>query len=336
MLDRHLTISRQAADLALDLTVLPGYSRLGYELRGLRWEDAIAGDLRGRTALVTGGSSGIGESVCEGLLAAGATVHLLGRDERRVAATASRIGSRLTGAEKRLVPEVCDLSDLADVRRFAESLLARSDRLDVLVNNAGVLARSRERTGDGVELTFATNVLGPFLLTGLLLPALTAAAPSRVITVSSGGMYTARLRADDLQLERRPFDGSRVYAHTKRAEVILNRLWSDHHAADGIAFSAMHPGWVATAGLRSSLPRFERLMRPLLRDARQGADTIVWLATAPAPEPRSGGFWHDRMPRAEHRLPWTRESAAERSRLWAECERLSALPRRAPRMATAA
>ena len=223
------------------------------------------------------------------------------------------------------------------MRRFAESFLARHHRLDVLVNNAGVLARSRQHTPDGVELTFATNVLGPFLLTGLLLPALCEAPSARVITVSSGGMYTARLEADDLQLEQRPFDGAGVYAHTKRAQVVLSRLWSEHHAGDGIAFHAMHPGWVETAGLQRSLPRFERVMRPLLRDARQGADTIVWLASAPSLTPVSGGFWHDRAPRPEHRLPKTREDAHGRLRLWAECERLSALPSRlAGRLAPAA
>ncbi|HET8593493.1 MAG TPA: SDR family NAD(P)-dependent oxidoreductase, partial [Solirubrobacterales bacterium] len=213
---------------------------------------------------------------------------------------------------------------LSEVRSFAESFQARFDRLDVLVSNAGVLLQERTRTVDGVELTFATNVLGPFLLTRLLLPALRRSPSSRVITVSSGGMYTARLDPDDPQLDRREFDGPAFYAHSKRAEVVLNRLWSERHADAGIGFHAMHPGWADTAGVRSSLPRFRRLMRPLLRDSAQGADTIVWLATAPVLEPRSGGFWHDRKPRPEHRVPWTRETAPERERLWAECERLTA------------
>jgi hypothetical protein len=148
-------------------------------------------------------------------------------------------------------------------------------------------------------------------------------------------MYSARLDADDPQLERRDFDGPGFYAHTKRAEVVLNRAWCDH-AGDGIAFHAMHPGWADTAGLRSSLPRFRRLMRPLLRDARQGADTIVWLGTAPDPGPAGGRFWQDRAPRPEHRVPWTRETAADRERLWAYCELLSACnPRPSAAVATA-
>ena len=328
-------ISR-ALDNLLDLAVAPGYSRLGPSLRGLEWDDARAGTLAGRTALVTGASSGLGEAASEGLAAAGADVHMLVRHAGRGTEAAARVASRLGPGPGRLQLEDCDLSDLGSVRRFAESFLARHERLDVLVHNAGVLPPRRERTADGVELTFATNVLGPFLLTSLLLPALAAAAPSRVITVSSGGMYTARLDAGDPQLDAREFDGARFYAHTKRTQVVLNRLWSERHASDGIAFSAMHPGWADTAGLRRSLPRFHRFMRPLLRDPREGADTIVWLATAPDLDPAGGGFWHDRAPRPVHRVPWTRETAAERERLWTYCERLSALTPAAAELAEAA
>jgi dehydrogenase/reductase SDR family protein 12 len=312
------------ADRLLDAAVLPGYSRLGFALRGLGHDNAAATDLRGRTALVTGGSSGIGEAACAGLLAAGATVHLLGRDEGRVLDAIARLRSTagLT-AQGRLVPEVCDVSDLGAVCGFAGSFLERFPSLDILVNNAGVLAQRRERTPQGVELTFATNVLGPFLLTRLLMPALRAAAPARVITVSSGGMYTARLDAADPQLDRRQFDGPHFYAHSKRAEVVLSGLWAGRVDPGEVAFHSMHPGWADTGGVRTSLPRFHRLLRPLLRDPAEGADTIVWLAAASSLEPRTGGFWHDRAPRPEHRLPWTRETAADRSRLWTYCERLS-------------
>jgi NAD(P)-dependent dehydrogenase (short-subunit alcohol dehydrogenase family) len=310
-------------DRALDAAVLPGYSRVGFMLRGLDHENAIGDDLRGRIALVTGGSSGIGEAACEGLLRAGGTVHVLGRDAERTARAVSRIESRVPDAPGRAVPELCDVSEPTQVARFAEAFQGRVGALDVLVNNAGVLSQRRQRTASGLELTFATNVLGPFLLTKLLLPALLGARHSRVITVSSGGMYTARLEADDPQLECREFDGPAFYAHTKRAEVVLNGLWSQHRPADGVAFHAMHPGWAKTDGLRNGLPRFQRLMRPLLRDARQGADTIVWLATAPKLDPATGGFWHDRIPRPVHRLPRTTESRAERERLWDYCEGLS-------------
>jgi dehydrogenase/reductase SDR family protein 12 len=145
--------------------------------------------------------------------------------------------------------------------------------------------------------------------------------------VSSGGMYTARLDVDDPQLEGREFDGPSFYAHTKRAEVALTERWAERLAELGISCHSMHPGWADTPGLSTSLPRFHRWMRPLLRDPYQGADTIVWLATADREEidHHSGEFWHDRRPRPKHRVPWTRESRQGRERLWAECARLVGL-----------
>ena len=310
-------------DRALDFTVLPGYSRLGFRLRGLDRPAAAGHALAGRTVLLTGGSSGLGEAACGGFLRAGARVHLLARDPGRGAEAMARIRDRVPLHASRLQLELCDLSDLASVRRFAEDFHARCERLDVLVNNAGVMPAERRYTADGIELTFATNVVGPFLLTSLLLPALLAAARARVVTVSSGGMYTARIDADDPQLEQRPYDGPAFYAHAKRAQVALNTVWAEQLEPRRIAFHVMHPGWVDTPGLRASLPRFRRLTAPILRDAEQGADTIVWLGAEPDLEPASGALWHDRRPRPLHRVPWTRENAGDRRRLWDECDRLS-------------
>jgi dehydrogenase/reductase SDR family protein 12 len=159
---------------------------------------------------------------------------------------------------------------------------------------------------------FATEVPGP----------LRHAAPSRIINVSSGGMYAQRLNADDLQ-STRDFSGTTAYARTKRAEIVLTEMWADRLDPDRIAVNAMHPGWADTPGVRSSLPRFYRLTRPLLRTPAEGADTIVWLGAAPAGAQASGGFWHDRVRRPVHLLPTTRESPADRRQLWSECERLS-------------
>ena len=241
-------------DRALDFTVLPGYSRVGFALRRPHWKDIIERRLEGRVALVTGGSSGLGEAACEGLVTAGARVHMLVRDFDRGAKAVSRIASRVPDARSAIELELCDLSDLSGIRRFAEAFQARHECLDLLVHNAGVLEKNRGHTRDGIELTFATNVLGPFLLTSLLLPALLAAAPSRVITVSSGGMYTARLDAEDPQLEHRDFDGAAFYAHSKRAQVALNSVWAEQFRAGEIAFHAMHPGWVDTPGLVPPFP----------------------------------------------------------------------------------
>ena len=192
----------------LDSAVLPGYSRLGYRLRGLSWSSAVAGSLSGKEALVTGASSGLGEAACEGLALAGARVHMLVRDQERGEAARARIAARV-GSADRLEISLCDLADLASVRKFAAGFDDGDRELAVLVNNAGVFPPERARSPDGFELTFAVNVLGPFVLTGLLLGPLRRAGPARVIFVSSGGMYTARLDRRP-ELEQREFDGAEV------------------------------------------------------------------------------------------------------------------------------
>jgi NAD(P)-dependent dehydrogenase (short-subunit alcohol dehydrogenase family) len=307
-------------DEAMDWTVLPGYSKVGYALR----ERLVARgplELEGRSAIVTGATSGIGEAACVALARGGATVHLVVRDLERGEAARQRVAAE-SGSEA-LKLHRCDLSSLASVRAFASAFNAAEDGLDVLVNNAGVLPPERTHTDEGFELTFATNVLGPFLLTALLVPSLAAAAPSRVINVSSGGMYTAKLDLDDLQLEGHDYSGNRFYAHTKRAEVVLGDEWARRLAPQGVHVYSMHPGWVATPGVAASLPGFSKVMGPLLRDPAAGADTIVWLAGSPAAGAETGGFWHDRRRRPEHRLPSTRDGSGDAARLFEECEWLS-------------
>jgi NAD(P)-dependent dehydrogenase (short-subunit alcohol dehydrogenase family) len=306
-------------DQALDLTVVPGFSRIGYAARE-RLVPRRRLDLEGKTVMVTGASSGIGEAACRMLGESGAGVVMVVRDLEKGERSRERILEAADGAEVELLR--ADVSDLGSVREAAEGFLARGGRLDVLVNNAGVLPPERRHTEEGFELTFATNVLGPFLLTALLLPALERSAPARILNVSSGGMYTARLDLDDLQLERRDFDGARFYAHTKRIEVALTEEWTRRFADAGVVAHSLHPGWVATPGVADSLPGFDRVMRPLLRDPDAGADTIVWLAGSPAADRHPGAFWHDRRPRPRHRVPWTRETAAERSALFDRCAEL--------------
>jgi NAD(P)-dependent dehydrogenase (short-subunit alcohol dehydrogenase family) len=138
-------------------------------------------------------------------------------------------------------------------------------------------------------------------------------------------MYTQGLHVDDLQSRSGSFDGRVAYSRSKRAEVVLAERWAQELAGTGVVVHSMHPGWADTPGVRSSLPRFYGLMKPLLRTAEQGADTIVWLGAAAKPAQSSGGFWHDRRRRPTHLLPWTRESDEDRATLWAECVRLSGL-----------
>jgi NAD(P)-dependent dehydrogenase (short-subunit alcohol dehydrogenase family) len=301
--------------------VILSYSKLGYARRSRGWHASDLATMDGKVVLVTGATSGLGEAAATGFARLRASVWLVARSRERGEHTRARIAEQ-TGSDDVHVG-ICDLSDLRSVRRFAEQCEASPGRVDVLVNNAGVLTEERSLSRDGIELTLATNVVGPFLLTKLLLPLLLRSAPARVINVSSGGMYTQGLHLDDLQSARGRFRGTVAYARSKRIEVVLSELWASQLKGTGVVVNSMHPGWVDTPGLHDSLPGFHRVTQRLLRTPEQGADTIVWLGSAPQPGQASGAFWFDRARRRTHLLPWGAESAADCRRLWTEVERLS-------------
>lgn len=301
----------------LDPTIALSFDRTGHRIHALTFDPQdLAVDLTGRRCLVTGANAGLGFETARALAARRASVVLLCRDAGRGTAAARAIAAETGNA--RVVAETLDMSSLADVRRVAVRL-AR-EPIDVLVHNAGVLPAVRIETAEGFELTHATHVVGPHLLTKLLRSALAAAGRARVVWVSSGGMYARRLRLDDPAWRARPYDGVAAYAETKRAQVVLAELWADVLRPDGVVVNAMHPGWADTPGVRTSLPGFHRLMRQLLRTPAEGADTIVWLAASARAGRETGGFFFDREPRWTHYLPWTRETADERRRLWLSCE----------------
>jgi len=308
-------------DTVLDRTVVAGYMRVGYRMRRGTWSPAELRPMDGKVVLVTGGTSGLGLSAAEGFARLGAAIWLAARSEQRGERARTQIVAQTPNSDVRV--GLCDLSDLESVRQFAQRLGEETGRLDVLVNNAGALTGERTLSVDGIELTFATNVLGPFLLTNLLLPLLEQSKPARIVNVSSGGMYTQRVHLDDLQMTHEEFDGPAAYARTKRAQVILTELWAERLRGTGVVVHAMHPGWADTPGLESSLPRFYALTKRLLRTPQEGGDTIVWLGAAPEPARSSGGFWHDRRERPTHRVPWTKQTPQDHERLWTECERLS-------------
>jgi NAD(P)-dependent dehydrogenase (short-subunit alcohol dehydrogenase family) len=242
-------------------------------------------------------------------------VHFLARDEARAARARRRIITA-TGNEA-VSYGIADMEDLESVRAFARGFLAGHARLDVLIHNAGAIHPDYRTNDAGIELTMAGQVIAPFLLTNLLLPALRAAAGSRVITVVSAGLYTQRLDPATLEMPAAGYNGVTAYARAKRAQVALSAEWASRFTAADVAFHAMHPGWADTPGLAAMLPAFHRVMRPILRTPEQGADTLVWLASADPALLGSGQFWHDRRPRSPYRLPWTREADPDVARqLW--------------------
>ena len=307
-----------AVDAALEACVVPGFSRIGLAVRSRLLPEYTAGDVPavdGRTVVITGATSGIGYAAAVALARRGAAIHFLARDRSR--AERARDAIAAASGSTAISYGLADLEDLDAVRAFARDFRATRDRLDVLIHNAGAIHPQFRTDAAGTELTILGQVVAPFLLTSLLMPALLAAAPSRVITVSSGGMYTQRLDPATLQLPASRYQGVTAYARAKRAQVALSGEWARRLAGTGVAFHAMHPGWVDTPGVAAALPGFYRVTRPVLLSPSQGADTIAWLATAPAALLGSGRFWHDRRPRPEYVLPWTRaKDPGTAGRLW--------------------
>lgn len=312
-------------DGAMELAIVPSFSRIGPALRRrlYSWTEPAAGMLAGRTALVTGPTSGLGRKTATKLAQLGARVVLAGRDQTRLSQVRDELAA-WTG-EDRYPTVVVDMSSLRSVRRAVEQIRATELRLDVLVDNAGAIYPQRTETAEGIERTLAVLVVGPYALTSGLLPLLSATPGARVISVTSGGMYTQAAHLDDLAWRMRPFSGPRAYAQGKRIQVALVREWARRFAQSGIAFNAMHPGWADTPGLAESLPGFSRVMRPLLRTAAEGTDTIVWLATDPTVRPPGGCLYLDRRARPFDRMPQTRLSAADRQDLWDEISELAGL-----------
>lgn len=314
--------TRDVVDALVEFPVVTSFTRLGYDVRSRvdHWTPTSRYDLHGRVMLITGATSGIGLAAATALAADGATVVLLGRNPEKTARIAGEL--RADTGNDTVDHVVADMADLDAVRAAAHRVLDRHDRLDVLVHNAAVLSATRRLAPDGTEETIACQVVAPFLLTSLLLERLQASPVSRVLTMASGGMYTVPLDVAHLEMGEADYRGAEQYARAKRAQVTLNELWARKTEGTGVVFHALHPGWVDTPGLEEALPRFRRIVGPLLRSPAQGADTLVWLAADDGePVTSNGRFWLDRRPRALHKIGRTRRSdtPGERERLWAWC-----------------
>lgn len=303
-------------DRLADASIYFSFDRTGFERHRRQFQSGdLDVDLDGKRCLVTGANSGLGRAAAHALAGLGAEVWLLCRSRERGEVAARDIRDGTGNPHVRL--EIVDLASRQSILDFANR--AAESTVDVLIHNAGVLPAERVETKDGLELTWATNVVGPFLLTCQLLPHLERASGARVINVTSGGMYSQQLDLRDVAWRDRPFDGVVAYAQTKRAEVILTELWAARLEARGVTVNAMHPGWADTPGVRDSLPRFWRFTKNRLRTPRQGADTIVWLAACERVAGETGKLFFDRRVVRTHFLRRTRTRPGDRERLWQLC-----------------
>ena len=283
------------------------------------------GNLAGRVAVVTGATSGIGKEVALGLARQGATTVVVGRGADRASHVAAEIASA-SGNSRVDSLRIDDLARLADTKELAATLLDRYPAIHVLMNNAGAYFRRREVTADGLERTFALNVLSPYLLTTLMAPRLIASAPARVVNVASAAHRGARVDFTDLQSSRR-FSGFSVYGASKLELVWLTREFARRLAGKGVTVNAVHPGFVRSGfalnnggGTAFGMRIIERLFG---RSVVRGADTPIYVASSPEMATVTGAYYADRKPGRDS--VESRDSAKARQ-LFEACAQLSGVP----------
>jgi len=278
-------------------------------------ENPLAGDMAGKTVLVTGATGGIGKAAARTLASLGAQVVIVGRSASKTAKVAREIGAASF--------IVADLSVMTEVRRVAAEFRAGHNRLDVLLNNAGAVVTSRQETPEGIEMTFALNHLNYFLLTQELLDLLKATPDSRVVNVSSEAHRSGRMRWDDLEF-RKGYSGFQAYGQSKLANILFTRELSYRLAGTGVTANALHPGVVYTgfgqggAGLAGRLVSLSyQIMRPFIKSEEQGAQTSIYLASSPEVAGVTGQYFDNE--RVARPTPQALDDAAA-ARLWAISE----------------
>jgi NAD(P)-dependent dehydrogenase (short-subunit alcohol dehydrogenase family) len=277
------------------------------------------GSMTGKRVVITGPTSGFGREMAAQLAALGAELVLACRDLGRGERTVDEIARR-TGAKNCVVMPI-DTSSQQSIHEFARQYRARYPRLDVLINNAGINRSQRQTSVDGIELTFATNVLGYYLLARDLLDLLRASAPARIVNMASS--FASDLDLTDLQFERRAYDGRKAYAQSKACDRMLTWAFARRLAGSGVTANALAPGLAGQTGLyRDTSPAVRLLMRLMSlvygRSVAQGADTAIWLASSSKVHGVNGRFFD----RRQEVLCKYRNVEAE-EQLWSICEGLT-------------
>ena len=282
-----------------------------------------AKSMNGKTCVVTGATSGIGKETAKALAMAGARTIIVGRSRQKCETVAGELGSIPGGSDVEYL--VADLTSRDDVRRVAKEILDRCPQLHVLVNNAGAVFTKRQESVDGIELTWALNVLAPFLLTNLLLGRLTASAPARVVNVSSAAHRFARIDFDDLQ-RRKGHGGFRTYGRSKLALLLFTYELARKIDGTGVTVNAVHPGLVRTGfGMNNTvmfragvkLANFFVGLTP-----EDGARTVIYLAMSAEVDGVTGKYFSRERPIKSSKASYDSESSRK---LWAICEETTGL-----------
>ena len=289
----------------LDLTVIFSFDQSGFKRHCPEKLQRI--DLSKQHGIITGASSGIGLEVAKELLEQKMNCHLIGRD--------------LNKLEKNFTHKQFHQLDMGDLKKvYSFALNEVKTPLDLIVHNAGAMPNSLTINADGFEQMFASQVLGPFILTMTLAHLGKLQKGCRIIFVSSGGMYLQKLDLSDLCFKKRPYNKYKGYANAKRAMVILSKLLSIKYQQ--YLFSAMHPGWADTPGVSHSMAEFKKHLNKRLRTPQQGADTILWLATQK--DYQTGRFWFDRKETKTTILNFNKSTKQEEQQLWEYLESILA------------
>jgi NAD(P)-dependent dehydrogenase (short-subunit alcohol dehydrogenase family) len=268
--------------------------------------------LDGKVAVVTGGSSGIGQYTALELARMGATVIITARNHERLTETAAWLKSQAPGAA--VEAEQVDFASLGSVRAMAARVIARHPKIAILVNNAGLVMARRTVTEDGFESVFQINHLSPLLLTALLMPALKADGKARIVNVASNASTRSIVDFNDLQLEQ-GWGPMRVYGRSKLMNILFTVELARRLKGTGIATNALHPGFVGTRiGNKGwAVDWLWALIKPLVLSPAQGAETPVFLATSPAVAEVSGEYFYKKKPIRANELAYDAEAG---KRLW--------------------
>jgi dehydrogenase/reductase SDR family protein 12 len=280
---------------------MPSFTAIGYHARLLALRP-IKASFAGQTWVVTGGSDGLGRAIALEAARRGATVHIAARSPAKLEAVV-----RAAPRDGAIVGHPVDLMMQGETENLADRLIAGA-KVDVLVNNVGALIGKWGLTPEGHEKSFALSLLNQYVLTEKLLKADAFAPNATIIMMASGGMFNAPLSLKMNPKTGDGFNGTYAYAMHKRGQAELVKYWQEKHGARGLRFYVMHPGWADTTGVKTSMPRFRKILRFFLRTEAQGGDTAIWLAATRPTHAGPEAFWFDRAPRDAHAYDFTRTS----------------------------